>query len=157
MTAFRHRNYALTTTLGRRKRYLVIQLPCMRLNLWRKLSSSYNGVVLSKMSVSDGLVDNIVLSTRLFPTAVNGLLSSAILICDSFLCCCDELWPSQIAIFFVVKVHKNKIVFFLKNGHTYPYWQQKMITENELSYNDLKKNENSSIISVCMCVFFVCW
>ena len=54
------------------------------------------------MSVSNGLVGNIVLPTRLFPTAVDGLLPSAILIYDGFLCCCDELWPSLIAIFFAV-------------------------------------------------------
>ena len=89
-TAFRCRNYALTTALGRH--------PRMKLNLRRKLSSSYDGVVPSKMSVSDGLIGNIVLLTRLFSTVINGLSPSAILICDSFLCCCDKIWPWQIAI-----------------------------------------------------------
>ena len=102
MTAFRRQNYALTTALGHRKRYLVVQRPHMKLNLRQKLSSSYDRVVSSKMSVNDGLIVNIVLPTRLFPTAIDGLLPSAILICDSFLCCCDELWSSEIAIFFVV-------------------------------------------------------
>ena len=73
----------------------------MKLNLRQQLSSTYDGVMLSKMSVSNGLVGNILLPTRLFPTAVDGLLPSIILICDGFLCCCDKLWPSLIAIFFV--------------------------------------------------------
>ena len=102
-TAFCRRNYALTMVEGRRKRYLVVQLPRMKLNLRRQLSSTYDGVVLSKMSVSNDLVGNIVLPTRLFPTAVDGFLPLAILIYDGFLCCCDELWPSLIAIFFVVQ------------------------------------------------------
>ena len=100
--AFCRRNYALTTVEGRHKRYLVVQLPRMKLNLRRQLSSTYDEVVLSKMSVSNSLVGIIVLSTRLFPTAVDGLLPSTILICDGFLCCFDELWPSLIVIFFVV-------------------------------------------------------
>ena len=54
------------------------------------------------MSVSDGLVGNIVLSTRLLPMDVDGLLPSTLLIYDGFLCCCNELWLSLIAIFFVV-------------------------------------------------------
>ena len=58
------------------------------------------------MSVSDSLVGNIVLSTRLLPMDVDGLLPSTLLIYDGFLCCCDELWPSLIAIFFVVKKEK---------------------------------------------------
>ena len=98
-TAFCCRNYALTTAEGHHKRYLVIQLSRMKLNLQRQLSSTYNGVVLSKMSLSNGLVDNIVLPTRLFLIAVDDRLSSAILICDSFLYCCDKLWPLLIAIF----------------------------------------------------------
>ena len=68
-TAFCRRNYALTMAEGRHKRYLVIQLPRMKLNLRQQLSSIYDGVVLSKMSVSNGLVGNIVLPTRLFPIA----------------------------------------------------------------------------------------
>ena len=104
MTAFCRRNYALTTAEGHHKRYLVVQLPRKKLNLRQQLSSTYyDEVVLSKMSVNNGLVDNIVLPTRLFPMAIDGLLPSATLICDSFLCCCDELWPSLIAIFFVVQ------------------------------------------------------
>ena len=83
-TAFCRRNYALMTAEGRHKRYLVIQLPRMKLNLRQQLSSTYNGVVLSKMSVSNGLVGNIVLPTRLFLTAVNGLLPLTILICEAF-------------------------------------------------------------------------
>ena len=54
------------------------------------------------MSVNDGLVGNIALSTRLLPTDDNGLLPSTLLIYDGFLCFCDELWPSLIEIFFVV-------------------------------------------------------
>ena len=102
-TAFCRQNYALTTAKGRHKRYLVVQLPRKKLNLRQQLSSTYDGVVLSKMSVNNDLIDNIVLPTRLFPTAIAGLLPSAILICDSILCCCDELWPLLIAIFFVVQ------------------------------------------------------
>ena len=56
------------------------------------------------MSVSVGLVGNIALSTRLLPTDDDGLLPSTLLIYDGFLCFCDELWPSLIAIFFVVCV-----------------------------------------------------
>ena len=37
---------------------------------------------------------------------VDGLLPLTLLIYDGFLCCCDELWPSLIAIFFVVKKEK---------------------------------------------------
>ena len=89
--AFCRRNYALTTAKGLHKRYLVVQLPRMKFNLQRQLSSTYDGVMLSKMSVSNGLIGNIVLPTRLFSMAIDGLLSSAILVCDSFLYCCDEL------------------------------------------------------------------
>ena len=92
----------LTTVLVRRKLYLVVQLPRMKLNLRRQLLSTYDGVLLSKISVSDGLVGNIVLPTRLLPTDVDGFLPSVIRICDGFLCFCDELWPSQISLFFVV-------------------------------------------------------
>ena len=60
------------------------------------------------MSVSDGLVGNIVLLTRLLPTDVDGLLPSTLLIYDDFLCFCDELWPSLIAIFFVVLCKERK-------------------------------------------------
>ena len=70
-TAFCRRNYALTTAEGCHKRYLVVQLPRMKLNLRQQLSSTYDGVVLLKMSVNNGLVDNIVLPTKLFPTAVD--------------------------------------------------------------------------------------
>ena len=101
-TAFCHQNYALTMVKGHHKRYLVVELPHMKLNLRQQLSSTYDEVVLSKMSVSNGLVGNIVLPTRHFPIAIDGLLPLAILICIAFLCCCDKLWPSLIAIFFVV-------------------------------------------------------
>ena len=57
-----------------------------------------------KLSVSDGLVGNIVLSTRLLPMDIDGLSPSTLLIYDDCLCFCDELWPSLIAIFFVVFV-----------------------------------------------------
>ena len=70
-TAFCRRNYALTTAEGCHKRYLVVQLPRMKLNLRQQLSSTYDGVVLLKMSVNNGLVDNIVLPTKLFPTTVD--------------------------------------------------------------------------------------
>ena len=56
------------------------------------------------MSVSDGLVGNIALSTRLLPTDDDGLLPLTLLIYDGFLCFCNELWPSLIAIFFVVNL-----------------------------------------------------
>ena len=56
------------------------------------------------MSVSNNLIDNIVFLTRFFSTAVDGLLPSAILIYDGFLCCCDKLWPLLIAIFFVALI-----------------------------------------------------
>ena len=88
---FCRRNYALTMAKGRHKRYLVVQLPHMKLNLRRQLSSTYDEVVLSKMSVSNGLISNIVLPARLFPTVIDGLLLSAILIYDYFLCCCNKL------------------------------------------------------------------
>ena len=101
-TTFCCRNYALMMAEGRHKRYLVVQLHHMKLNLRQQLSSTYDEVVMSKMSVSNGLVGNIVLPIRLFLMVVDGLLPSAILICDGFLCCCDELWPSLIAIFFLV-------------------------------------------------------
>ena len=93
----------LTTVLVRRKLYLVVQLPRMKLNLRWQLLSTYDGVLLSKISVSDGLVSNIVLPTRLLPTNVNGFLLSVIRICDGFLGFCDKLWPTQISLFFVVK------------------------------------------------------
>ena len=83
----------LTTVLVRCKLYLVVQLPRMKLNLRWQLLSTYDGVLLSIISVSDGLVDNIVLPTRLLPTDVNGFLPSIIRICDSFLCFCNKLWP----------------------------------------------------------------
>ena len=54
------------------------------------------------MSVSDGLIGNIVLSARLLPMDVDGLFPSTLLIYDGFLCCCNELWLSLIAILFVV-------------------------------------------------------
>ena len=92
----------LTTVLVRRKLYLVVQLPCLNLNLRWKLLSTYNEVLLSIISVSDGLVGNIVLLTRLSPTDVDGFLPSIIWICDGFLCFCNKLWPSQISLFFVV-------------------------------------------------------
>ena len=58
------------------------------------------------MSVSDGLVGNIALSTRLLPTDDDVFLLSTLLIYEGFLCFCDELWPSLIAIFFVVIIVK---------------------------------------------------
>ena len=81
----------LTTTLVRRKLYLVVQLPRMKLNLRWQLLSTYDGVLWLKISVSDNLVNNIVLSTRLLPTDVDGFLPLVIRIYDGFLCFCDEL------------------------------------------------------------------
>ena len=46
------------------------------------------------MIVSNGFISNIVLPMRLLPTDVNSILSSALLICDGFLCCHNELWLS---------------------------------------------------------------
>ena len=66
--------------------------PCAR--AWQQLLSTYDKVFLSKMIVSDGLISNIVLPMRLLPTDVNSILSSALLICDGFLCCHNELWLS---------------------------------------------------------------
>ena len=103
--------------------------------------------MLSKMSVRNGLVSNIVLPTRIFPMAVDGLLPSAILICDGFLCCCDELWPSLIAIVFVVywvywfrttameytNVNLDRVVQLLHASH-------KLATGN--SHNNYNSNNN---------------
>ena len=91
MMSFSHRKNTLTMALVRHKIYLVVQLLRMKKYFQRKISSAYDGLLQSKMSVSDGLVGNIVLPTRLLPTEVDGLLLSALLICDGFLCCCDEL------------------------------------------------------------------
>ena len=102
MMTFSCQKNTLTTALVHRKLHLVVQLPRIKLNLQRQLLSTYDGVMLSKISVSDGLVGNIVLLTRLLPTDVDGFLPSVIWICDSFLCFCDDLWPSQISLFFVV-------------------------------------------------------
>ena len=77
--------------LVHRKIYLVVQLLRMKLYFRQKISSAYDGFLRLKMSVSDGLVSNIVLLKRLLPTEVDGLLPLTLLICDSFLCCCDEL------------------------------------------------------------------
>ena len=97
----------LTAALVRRKLHLVVQLPRMKLNLWRKLLSTYDGVLLSKISVSDGLVGNIVLLMRLLLMDVDGFLPSIIWICDGFLCFWDELWPSQISLYFVVILEES--------------------------------------------------
>ena len=74
--AFSRRKNTLMTVIVHRKRYLVDQLPRMKLNLRRQLLSTYDEVLLSKISVSDGLVGNIVLPTRLLPTDVDGFLPS---------------------------------------------------------------------------------
>ena len=92
----------LTTILVRRKLYLVVQLPRMRLNLWWQLLSTYDRVLLSKISVSDSLVGNIVLLTRLLPTDVNSFLPSIKRIYDHFLYFCNKLWPSQRSLLCVV-------------------------------------------------------
>ena len=91
MMTFSRRKNTLTTTLVHHKMYLVIQLPHKKTYFRWKISSAYDGFLRFKMSVSDGLVGNIVLPRRLLPTEVDGLLPLALLICDSFLCCCDEL------------------------------------------------------------------
>ena len=91
LMTFSHRKNTLMTTLVHHKMYLVVQLPHMKKYFRQKISSAYDGFIRLKMSVSNGLVDNIVLPTRLLPTEVDGLLPSTLLICDSFLCCCDEL------------------------------------------------------------------
>ena len=91
MMTFSRRKNKLTTTLVHHKICLVVQLPHMKKYFRRKILSAYDGFLLSKMSVNDGLVGNIVLPTRLLPMEVDGLLPSALLICDGFLCCCDEL------------------------------------------------------------------
>ena len=91
MMTFSRRKNILTTTLVHHKMCLVVQLPHMKKYFRRKILSAYDGFLLSKMSVNDGLVGNIVLPTRLLPMEVDGLLPSALLICDGFLCCCDEL------------------------------------------------------------------
>ena len=103
MMTFHRRKNTLMMALVRCKLYLVLQLPHMKLNLQWQLSSIYDGVLLSKISVSDSLVDNIVLSMRLFPTDVDGFLPLVIRIYDDFLCFCDKLWPSQISLFFIVR------------------------------------------------------
>ena len=100
---FSHQKNTLTMTLVHHKMYLVVQLPHMKKYFRWKISSAYDGFLRSKMSVSYGLVDNIVLLTRLLPMEVDGLLLLALVIYDGFLCCCDELQSSLIAIFFVVR------------------------------------------------------
>ena len=104
MTTFSRRKNTLTTALDHHKMYLVIQLPRMKKYFRQKKWIVYDDFLRLKMSVSDGLVGNIVLSTRLLPTDVDGFLLSALLTSDGFLCCCDKLWSSLIAIFFVVSV-----------------------------------------------------
>ena len=89
-------------TLIHHKMYLVIQLPHMKKYFGWKISSAYDGFLRSKMSVSNNLVGNKVLLTRLLLTKVDGLLPPALLNCDNFLCCCNKLWPTLIVIFFVV-------------------------------------------------------
>ena len=91
MMSFSHRKNTLTMALVSHKIYLVVQLLRMKKYFQRKISSAYDGFLQSKMSVSDGLVGNIVLPTRLLRTEVDCLLPSTLLIYDSFLCCCDEL------------------------------------------------------------------
>ena len=80
----------LMTILVHRKLYLVFQLPRMKLNLRRQLLSTYDGVLLSTISVSNGFVGNIVLPTRLLPMDVDSFLPSVIRISDGFLCFCDN-------------------------------------------------------------------
>ena len=110
MMTFHCQKNTLMMALVRCKLYLVLQLPHMKLNLQWQLSSIYDGVLLSKISVSDSLVDNIVLSMRLFPTDVDGFLPLVIWIYDDFLCFCGKLWPSQISLFFIVRfiIEKKK-------------------------------------------------
>ena len=91
MMTFSHRKNTLTTTLVHHKMYLVVQLPHMKKYFQQKISIAHDGFLRSKMSVSNGLVSNIVLPTRLLRTEVDCLLPSTLLIYDSFLCCCDEL------------------------------------------------------------------
>ena len=114
----------LMTVLVRRKLYLVIQLPRIKLNLQWQLLSTYDGVLLLKISVSDGLVGNIVLLTRLLPTDVDGFLPSIIRICDGFLCFCDKLWPSQISLFFVVSLTRNPIKIASQNSDLFSQLSQ---------------------------------
>ena len=108
---FSRRETKLTTVIVHRKRHLVVQLPHLKLNLWWQLSSIYDGVLLSKISVSDSFVGNIVLPTRLFLTDVDGFLPLIIRIYDGFLCFCDKLWLLQIRLFFVVRfiIGKKKL------------------------------------------------
>ena len=94
-------NKTLTTALVRRKLYLVIQLPHMKLNLRWQLLRTYDRVLLLKISVSDDLFSNIVSPMRLLPTDVDDFLPSVTRIYDGFLCFCDKLWPSQISLFFL--------------------------------------------------------
>ena len=110
MMTFHCQKNTLMMALVHCKLYLVLQLPHMKLNLQWQLSSIYDGVLLSKISVSDSLVDNIVLSMRLFPTDVDGFLPLVIWIYDDFLCFCGKLWPSQISLFFIVRfiIEKKK-------------------------------------------------
>ena len=103
MMTFHRRKNTLMMALVRCKLYLVLQLPHMKLNLWWQLSSIYDGVLLLKINVSDSLVGNIVLLTKLFLTDVDGFLPLVIWIYDGFLCFCNKLWLSQIRLFFVVR------------------------------------------------------
>ena len=134
MATFGRRKNTLTMALVHHKMYLVIQLPLRRKYFRWKKWIAYDGFLRLKMSVSDGLVGNIVLSTRLLLTDVDGLLPSTLLICDGFLCCCDELWPSLIAIFFVVSVHFNDLptCFRLTENFysSFCFWNRKLLFFN---------------------------
>ena len=115
MMTFSRRKNTLMMALVYHKMYLVVQLPLMKY-FRQKNELLTNGFLRSKISVSDGLVGIIVLPTRLLPTDVGGLLPSALLICDDFLCCCIKLWLSRIANFFCSGLLKESLsIFFIPN------------------------------------------
>ena len=122
--------------------------PCAR--AWQQLLSTYDKVFLSKMIVSDGLISNIVLPMRLLPTDVNSILSSALLICDGFLCCHNELWLSigeckRVCISFFQGVHsflikkkqKKKSTYFSKSP--FPFKANKKKTKQKIVNKKLQQ------------------
>ena len=147
MTTFSRRKNTLTTALVHHKMYFVVQLPHMKKYFRQKKWIVHDGFLRSKMSVSDSLVDNIALPTRLLPTDIDGFLLSALLIDDGFLCCCDKLWPSLIAIFFVVAIDYSKLLKIKYNILLKLYFFFQL------------KNSNSlySFIIFISCIYYFKW
>ena len=109
------------------------------------------------MIVSNGFISNIVLPMRLLPTDVNSILSSALLICDGFLCCHNELWLStgeckRVCISFFQGVHsflinkkqKKKSTYFSKSP--FPFKANK---------KNKTKNSKQKITAIHMLISFI--